>query len=255
MSMSWRLVRTSGGAALAAALAAGVVASATGQTGRGPDAIALDVGRPGAPIPPTLFGVFFEDINFAADGGLYPERVINRSFEFTEPLRGWRKPWRPEADGELVVLAEGGLNENNPHYLRLRVYTPGRGFGVVNSGFRGMGTEAGVEYVFSAYVRSHPSGPRSLSARLTDERGQPLAEATLSGFSGEWRRYETTLQPKATQARAQLEIAATEARRHRSTGSTRSCRTRSISSSSPTARSTAAGAACARGWGTPRRST
>jgi alpha-L-arabinofuranosidase len=211
MAPSWRLVRTSGGVALAAALTAGVVAGATVETGRAADAIALDVGRPGAPIPPTLFGVFFEDINFAADGGLYPERVINRSFEFTEPLSGWRKPWRPEADGELVVLAEGGLNENNPHYLRLRVYTPGRGFGVVNAGFRGMGVEAGAEYVLSAYVRAHTGGPRSLTARLTDERGQPLAEATLAGFGGEWKRYETTLRPKATLARAQLEIAATEA--------------------------------------------
>ncbi len=210
MSMSWRLLRRSGGGALAVALTAGVIAGATGQTGRGPAAIALDVGRPGPPIPPTLFGVFFEDINFAADGGLYPERVINRSFEFTEPLSGWRKPWRPEAEGELVVRTEGGLNESNPHYLRLRVYTPGRGFGVVNSGFRGMGVEAGAEYVLSAYVRSHAGGPRSLSARLLDDREQPLAEAALAGFSEEWKRYETTLRPKATHARAELEIAATE---------------------------------------------
>ena len=79
MPMSWRLVRTSGGVALAIALTAGLVAGATGQTGRGPDTVALDLGRPGPPIAPTLFGVFFEDINFAADGGLYPERVKNRS--------------------------------------------------------------------------------------------------------------------------------------------------------------------------------
>jgi len=211
MPMSWRLVRTSGGVALAIALTAGLVAGATGQTGRGPDTVALDLGRPGPPIAPTLFGVFFEDINFAADGGLYPERVKNRSFEFTEPLSGWRKPWRPEADGELVVLTEGGLNANNPHYLRLRVHTPGRGFGVVNAGFRGMGVEAGAEYVLSAYVRAHPGGPRFLSARLTGDRGKPLAESTLAGFDGAWKRYETTLRPEATHARAELEIAANEA--------------------------------------------
>jgi alpha-L-arabinofuranosidase len=212
MPTAWRLVTTGGVVLLAAAIAAGTVSSAAGQTGRGPDAIVLDVGRPGAPIPPTLLGAFFEDINFAADGGLYPERVINRSIEFTEPLRGWRKPWRPEADGELIAFAEGGLNENNPHYLRLRVYTPGpSGFGVVNSGFRGMGVEAGAEYVLSAYVRAQPGGPRSLSARLTDDRDRPLAEATLAGFGGEWKRYETTLRPGATHAAAQLEIAATEA--------------------------------------------
>jgi alpha-L-arabinofuranosidase len=73
-----------------------------------------------------------------------------------------------------------------------------------------MGVEAGAEYVLSAYVRSHPGGPRSLSARLPDDREQPLAEAALAGFSEEWKRYETTLRPKATHARAELGIAATE---------------------------------------------
>ena len=87
MSRSRRFLEMNAGVALTVALTACAVATATGQTDRGPDVVALDVSRPGAPIPPTLFGVFFEDINFAADGGLYPERVKNRSFEFTEPLQ------------------------------------------------------------------------------------------------------------------------------------------------------------------------
>ena len=51
--------------------------------------IAVDAAHPGAAISPTMFGIFFEDINFAADGGLYPERIKNRSFEFDQPLNGW----------------------------------------------------------------------------------------------------------------------------------------------------------------------
>ena len=78
---------------------------------------------------------------------------------------------------------------------------------MVNSGFRGMGVESGAEYVLSAYVRAQPGGPRQLSARLTDDRGQRLAEGALAGFTGEWQRYETTLRPSATHARARLEIA------------------------------------------------
>jgi alpha-L-arabinofuranosidase len=189
------------------AIAAAVIAIAAGQTAdRARDTITVDVSQPGPQISPTMFGVFFEDINFAADGGLYPERVKNRSFEFDEPLTGWRRDF--SAPGELVIRTEGGLNENNPHYLRMRSHTDGA-FGVTNPGFRGIGVAAGAEYVFSAYARVPTSGVRALTARLKDERGQPLAEAELTGFSDQWKRYEITLRPSATNARAQLEIAST----------------------------------------------
>jgi alpha-N-arabinofuranosidase len=194
--------------ALIAGIVAGALTPVTGQAPAGRrDVVTLDVSRPGAPISPTMFGVFFEDINFGADGGLYPERVKNRSFEFTEPLSGWRKVMRNfTAQGELVVLSEGGLNEHNPHYLRLRDYTDGSGFGIVNSGFRGIGVESGDEYVLSAFVRAPSGGSPALSVRLTDERGSALAETTLDGFTGQWKRYESTLRPTATNAQAQLEI-------------------------------------------------
>ena len=52
--------------------------------------ISVDAAHPGAAISPAMFGIFFEDINFGADGGLYPERIKNRSFEFDQPLNGWR---------------------------------------------------------------------------------------------------------------------------------------------------------------------
>ncbi len=170
--------------------------------------VTLDVGKPGPPISPTMYGVFFEDINFAADGGLYPELVKNRSFEFTEPLYAWRRVWRDGADGELTIRSDAPLNDQNTHYLRLRVYSADGGYGLVNSGFRGMGVHAGGEYVLSAFVRMHTPGAQTLSARLTDEKDQPLAEATLSGFTDQWKRYETTLRPSSTNPRAQLEVMA-----------------------------------------------
>src|SRR3954464_3046449 len=96
--------------------------------------IAVDASHPGAAISPTLFGIFFEDINFGADGGLYPERVKNRSFEFTEPLAGWHEILPVNGNeldspkGELIIRTEDSLNVSNPHYLRMRVYKPGFGF-------------------------------------------------------------------------------------------------------------------------------
>ena len=185
------------------------------------ETIAIQVNRPGAAVSPTLFGLFFEDINFAADGGLYPELVSNRSFEFTEPLAGWSKGFA--AEGQLIARAEDGLNENNPHYLRMRAESA-LGFGITNGGFRGMGVQAGAEYVFSAWVRvPGGAGPKSLGAALLGggagrgaaaggrgAGGGNIGEATLSGFSGQWKRYETVLKSSASTPNARLQLSVNE---------------------------------------------
>jgi alpha-N-arabinofuranosidase len=104
--------------------------------------------HPGPAASPTFTGVFFEDINFGADGGLYPERVKNRSFEFYEPLMGWTKIQRGGATGTFAVIDQQPLNRNNPHYLRLTVAGPGEGFGVENEGFRWIGVTKGAAFTF-----------------------------------------------------------------------------------------------------------
>ena len=170
------------------------------------ESISIQANRPGPAIPRTLFGVFFEDINFAADGGLYPELVKNRSFEFTEPLNGWSKGFN--VDAQMIVRSEGGLNDNNPHYLRLRGEIP-TGFNITNTGFRGMGVRAGAEYIFSAWVRvPEPSAPKSLRAalRTAGPGGDNLGEATLTGFSAEWKKYETVIRTSATNPKARLQL-------------------------------------------------
>ena len=176
------------------------------QTAVTPDVVTVEVNQPGAAISPHMFGVFFEDINFAADGGLYPELVKNRSFEFTEALTAWRRLERADAEGELVIRAEGGLNRENPHYLRIRVYDPKGGYGATNAGFRGMGIQSGAEYVFSAYIRSVGSSPTTLRAEVTGGDNKQLATATLSGFTPQWKRYETTIKASGTNDRARLSI-------------------------------------------------
>ena len=163
--------------------------------------IAVDAAHPGAAMSPNMFGIFFEDINFAADGGLYLERIKNRSFEFTEPLTGWRK-LEPGDQGELDIRTEDPLNESNPHYLRVRAYQPG--FGLSNSGYRGIGVESGAEYHFSAYVRS--GGPKALRALIKDENGRDIGSGTLTGFDEHWRRYETVIRPSATAQHSQFNL-------------------------------------------------
>ena len=185
-----------------------MAASFPSQAPPAPDVVSIQADRPGAAIAQTMFGVFFEDINFAADGGLYPERIKNRSFEFDEPLAGWTRRERGGADGELTIGTERPLNENNPHYMRIRVHAAGNGFVASNSGFRGIGIQAGAEYTVSVYARRVGSGPQALRVTVNDERGGVLGEATLSGFTEGWKRYEAVIKATATSARAQFQVVA-----------------------------------------------
>src|SRR5215475_12042648 len=77
----------------------------------------------GPRINPAMWGVFFEDINFGADGGLYAELVKNRGFEFPEPLMGWTKLSPGIAKGELSIHDDNPFNWANPHYLRIESYS------------------------------------------------------------------------------------------------------------------------------------
>jgi alpha-N-arabinofuranosidase len=175
--------------------------------------ISVDASRPGAAISPTMFGIFFEDINFGADGGLYPELVKNRSFEFQEPLTGWHEVMGVSAKGldrpkgELSIHAEDPLNASNPHYLRARVYEPGYAF--YNTGFRGIGLQSGAEYRFSAYIRS--SGPKAIRATVTDGSGHEIASGKLEGFDEHWKKYETVIRANTTVPHAQLNLFVDEA--------------------------------------------
>lgn len=178
------------------------------QAQQKPAIVNVDAAHPGASISPQMFGIFFEDINFAADGGLYPELVKNRSFEFDKPLTGWHEIMEFSAKGigaskgELSIRTEDPLHATNPHYLRARVYEPGYGFW--NTGFRGIGLQSGAEYRFSAYVRS--DGPKAIRATLTDEKGREIASGKLEGFDGKWQRYETVIRANATEPQARLNL-------------------------------------------------
>jgi alpha-L-arabinofuranosidase len=170
--------------------------------------IDVDATHPGAAMSPQMFGIFFEDINFAADGGLYPELVKNRSFEFQEPLTGWHAALTISAKGiaaprgEISVRTDAPLNATNPHYLRATAYEPGYSF--YNTGFRGIGIEKGAEYRFSAYVRS--GGAKSIRATLTDGAGHEIGSGKLEGFNGSWKRYETVIHASETAQKAQLNL-------------------------------------------------
>jgi alpha-N-arabinofuranosidase len=173
------------------------------QTGN----ITVQVDKPGAAIPKTLFGLFFEDINFGADGGLYPERVKNRSFEFPDPMMGWKRLDRGDTKGELYVFDHGSINDApNSHYLRIKVATAGKGFGIMNEGFRGIGVQKGAEYIFSVSARRVDGAPAALRVEVEDDNGRSLGQAKVSGFTPDWKTYTASVQASETNNKAHLNL-------------------------------------------------
>jgi alpha-L-arabinofuranosidase len=164
--------------------------------------LTVKVDQPGAKISRTLYGIFFEDINFGADGGLYPELVKNRSFEFPKPLTGWTEIRPADAKGLLTILDKDPASSTNPHYLRITAEAGE--FGVADEGFRGMGVRAGEVYDFSAQIRA--SGVTALRVELAAADGRVLALAKLDGLADKWLKHTATLRPTATEAKAHLNL-------------------------------------------------
>jgi len=164
--------------------------------------ITVHADRPGATINPQMWGVFFEDINFGADGGLYAELVKNRSFSFPDPLTGWHRLSPSKARGQLSVLADEPYSLQHPRHLRLQSQG-GDVFGVANEGFRGMGVKAGEAYDLRLRLRCL-SGAPVLRAALYGENGAVLAQIELDGLASGWETRTAVLTPAATDAKARL---------------------------------------------------
>ncbi|MFM2082097.1 MAG: hypothetical protein RL380_788 [Verrucomicrobiota bacterium] len=181
-----------------------VLALATVNATRAEITLTVATDQPGAKINPAMWGIFFEDINLGADGGLYAELVKNRAFEFPEPLMGWSKLSPSKARGALTIRTEQPFNAKNPHYLRLE--SSGKGlFGVANEGFRGLGVKQGEAYDFSAQLRN-VTGQAKLRVELYSADGALLDSVRLEKFSADWQKVSAVLHPNATDAKAKLYV-------------------------------------------------
>ena len=160
--------------------------------------------KPGAPIQPTMYGIFFEDINYAADGGLYGELVKNRSFEFPQHLMGW------QAFGCVDVEDDNAPFERCPHYVVLS--DPGhrdRRTGLVNEGYFGIGVEKGEAYRFSVWAKA-PKGDAAIRVQLIDESSmeerQEFVEQEIAITSSDWKKYSVKITSPKTDKHAKLRI-------------------------------------------------
>ena len=152
--------------------------------------------KPDAAIQSTMYGIFFEDINYAADGGLYAEMVANRSFEYPNSFACW------DISGN-VSLKDDGPVDKNPHYVRL---SPSdfhdKHTMIENHGFFGMGVKKDQEYRFTVWARCPEGGNAKIwvdlvdNATMTDD--QKLGNGGIDISGKEWKKYTLILKPKKT---------------------------------------------------------
>lgn len=168
---------------------------------QGVNNIIVHTNKIGTEIQPTMYGHFFEDINYGADGGLYAELVKNRSFEFPQNFMGW------SIFGNVKLLNDGPF-EKNPHYVRLSYSGhPAKSTGIENEGFFGIGVKAEQNYRFSVWARGEK---QKIRVELIDNDSmgetQVLIAQELGINSKEWKKYELILTPKQTLDKSHLRI-------------------------------------------------
>jgi alpha-L-arabinofuranosidase len=167
-------------------------------------------------ISPDLIGVFFEDINYAADGGLYAELIQNRSFEYSptdhsgwDSFTAWEYMTQGYGYGALSVETTSPVHPNNPHYAVLKIEEAGQeGIGLKNSGFDGIPVKAGQKYDFSVFIAQQDGSSMPMQVKLVNKKGETLGEATFTTTSKDWKKYAATITVTQSQDSASLVLLA-----------------------------------------------
>jgi alpha-L-arabinofuranosidase len=198
-----------------------------------PVTVLVDCKAPRVEVSPTLYGVFFEEINHAGEGGLYAEMVMNRDFEITSlpkgaswagnllrtkadwqerkwfgnELWGWNLLAEGGAKGTVKLVDDAPLNAANPHSMRITVRDASGRVGVVNAGFWGMNVKKGKWYDLSFFARTADGSPLEISAALESACGRECyGRATVSSVAGDWRQYRCSIQAGESDASARLSL-------------------------------------------------
>jgi len=168
--------------------------------------VIVNIDKPMAPIQPTMWGIFFEDINFGADGGIYAELVKNRSFEFYKPRTGWKVDVASNDSSHFVIQNRSELNEINPRFARITLTEGVSKFSISNSGFRGMGIKQNNKYNFSILASVPPESNIRLIIVLVSEKGEKIGETSITPKGKEWKKYESGLVATKTDLKSSLRI-------------------------------------------------
>ncbi len=169
--------------------------------------IIVVVNKPIAEVQPTMWGIFFEDINFGADGGIYAELIKNRSFEFSMPLMGWTVQKNYFNEGAVLVLNRQGLDNANPRFLRVTKSNASDSLSLTNEGFRGMGIKKGLRYDFSMLCRQQTPGLK-MNIELLNNNGDVIGGTSLtpSCTANEWKEEAVSFNATDTAMKGQFRI-------------------------------------------------
>jgi alpha-L-arabinofuranosidase len=188
---------------LAIVVFCGIFISNSGAQSVSPLIVKVD--SPLSEIQPTMWGIFFEDINFAADGGIYAELVKNRSFEFYKPLMGWREIRKDGSQGSLLVENRQDENSQNPRYAKIT--TDGTGiYSIANEGFRGMGIKKDLQYKFSVMAKQENESSVALRIELLNSKDEIIGASRLEPSGTAWKKYEVSFSATQTEPKAKLNI-------------------------------------------------
>ena len=178
--------------------------------------ITIRVSNEAKAISPDLIGIFFEDINYAADGGLYAELVQNRSFEYDrgdnrawDSLTAWSLVGQGTPLTDMNVANHDPLNENNPHYAVLSAEREGDTVSLRNVGFDGIPLVGKDTYDVSLFARVVSGSPGPITVRLERVTGETLSQITLANLSGQWTKYTGQTVPASDDANARLVVSTT----------------------------------------------
>lgn len=177
--------------------------------------IKLDVNKKGIEISPVLYGIFFEDINYGGEGGMYAELISNRSFENFDykgiedkRLMSWEKVESDDSEVELTVLKEELINPINPNYLNITVKKQGTKMGVKNLGYHNTGfyIKEGENYIFSIYARSKQVGKAIHVELQSSSTKKVCGESQIIITDSEWKKYKVVINATDTFEDANLVI-------------------------------------------------
>ena len=161
--------------------------------------------KPIASIAPTMWGVFFEDINFGADGGLYAELVKNRSFEFPTAMMGWRENRVNYQKGRFHIINKSD-NSANARFARLTINNPEGNYSFSNEGFRGIGFYKEKQYDFTIMVRMEKPANIKIKAQLLNYAGNEIGSTVIENFSTDWKKYSSSITTTDTAQKGKLNL-------------------------------------------------
>lgn len=161
-----------------------------------------------ADVQPTMWGVFFEDINMGADGGIYAELIKNRSFEFNKPMMGWKVEQQPFVEGAVTVQNRQAANLPNPRFLRVQLNNATKErLSITNEGFRGMGIKKNLRYDFSLMYRTSANGIK-IHIELLNAKNEIIGSTVtnITASTTTWKKQTASFNATATELKAQCRI-------------------------------------------------